>query len=148
MLLMPFGYTIDLSRRLVLSRGWGILTELEILRHVHLLTADPRFEPSMRQLADFRAVTDLELDADTIRQLASLSPFGAGSQRALLVGSDVAYGMARMFQIMREDSPDELNVFRGFSSALDWLGLAHEEASILAQLETTPLPDSAASDTG
>jgi hypothetical protein len=51
---MPCGYIIDLARSLVLSPGWGIVTDLELLAHVRALTIDPRFVWNLHQLADFR----------------------------------------------------------------------------------------------
>ena len=55
---MPAAYTIDLARSLVLSRGWDVLTDRELLAHVHALTDDPRFAPHFCQLVDLRDVTD------------------------------------------------------------------------------------------
>ena len=56
---MPCGYTIDLARSLVLSRGWDLVTDRELLAHVRALTADPRFARDFRQLADLRDVADV-----------------------------------------------------------------------------------------
>lgn len=105
---MPFAFTIELSRRLVLSRGWGVLTDRELVAHVRALAADPRFRPDLHQLCDFVDVTDVKVTAAGVREMTGLNPFGAGARRALAVSSDVAYGMARMYQIMRGDAPDEV----------------------------------------
>ena len=135
---MPGGYAIDMSRSLVLSRGWGVVTGGLMLAHAEALAADPRFRPDMRQLTDLRAVTDLDITAATIRQLAALSPFGPGARRALIVGSDYVYGMARMFQILRERAQDDLGVFRTAPEAVQWLGLEAESETIMAALEDVP----------
>ena len=132
---MPGGYLIDLPRRLVLSRAWGYASDEELLRHAQALAADPDFHPSFAQVADLRAVEDFELRVSTLRELASLSPFGAGSRRALVVGSPAAYGMARMFQVFRQRSPDAVQVFRTLAAALEWLTLADHEAAILGLLD-------------
>jgi hypothetical protein len=106
---MPCAYTIDLARSLVLSRGWGVLTDRELLVHVRALTADPRFARYLRQLADLRDVTDVQVTASTIiREMVRLNPFGAGARRALVVTSDVVFGMARMYQILRDEPSEEL----------------------------------------
>jgi len=34
---MPFRYTIDKERRLIVSKGWGILTKNELLAYRHQL---------------------------------------------------------------------------------------------------------------
>ena len=83
---MPVGYTIDLARSLVLSRGWGVVTDREILAHARALTADPRFERSFHQLADLREVTDARVtDFANKQMLVRLNPFGAGARRAMVV---------------------------------------------------------------
>src|SRR5262245_32054612 len=97
---MPGPYLVDPTRRLVLSRAWGVVSARDLVTHASALAADPLFHPSFRQLADLREVTDLDVDSSAIRTLASLSPFASGAQRALVVGAEVVYGMARMFQIL------------------------------------------------
>lgn len=135
---MPVGYTIDLAQSLVLSRGWGIVTDRELLAHVRALTADPRFARNFRQLADLRDVTDVQVTAATIREMVRLNPFWAGARRALVVTNDVVYGMARMYQILRDESPDELEIFRKMDGALQWLGIADEKAQLLSALSKVP----------
>ncbi|MEO8201142.1 MAG: hypothetical protein ABI679_11520 [Gemmatimonadota bacterium] len=135
---MPGAYNIDPHRHLVLSRGWGVVTNDDFMVHARELTEDPRFQPTFSQLSDLRDAERLELDTFTVRRLAAISPFGAGSRRALVVSSDLAFGMARMFQTLREGNGEELQVFRDIDAALDWLGLAAEKDAVIAQLPTGP----------
>jgi hypothetical protein len=121
---MPVSYTIDIALALVLSRGWGVVTGAELLAHAHALAADPRFHPAWRQLFDLRDATRGEVDRATIVQLASLSPFGHGARRAIVVPGDLAYGLSRMFEILREPVPDEICVCRSLPEACKWLGLS------------------------
>ena len=138
---MPGAYTIDLARSLVLSRGWGVLTDRELLAHVRALTADPRFARHFRQLADLRDVTEVQFTASTIREMVRLNPFWAGARRALVVTSDVVFGMARMYQLLRDESPDELQIFRKVDDALQWLGIADaKEELLLALSQAPPIP--------
>jgi hypothetical protein len=135
---MPCGYSIDLARSLVLSRGWGVVTDRELLAHVRTLTVDPRYARSFCQLADLRDVTDVEITASTIREMVKLNPFGAGARRAVVVTSDVVFGMARMYQILADESPHELKIFRKMDDALQWLWIADAKAEILSVLSQTP----------
>jgi len=92
-------------------------------------------------VCDFIDVTDVKVTASGVREMTGLNPFGAGARRALAVSSDVAYGMARMYQIMRSDAQDEVEVFRDIDSALEWLGVADAKAELLRTLsELPPLP--------
>ena len=139
---MPGGYIIHSARSLVLSRAWDVLTGADLIRHARILAADPGFQPHFSQLCDMRDVTEIRADAAGIRELAALNPFGAGSRRALVVASDVVFGMARMYQILTEPSPDEFELFRDFDKALDWLGVADAKAELLRGLSEAPaLPE-------
>jgi len=131
---MAFAYFVDTSRSLVLSRGYGTLTDADLMNHVRALRADAAFRSDMRQLGDFRDVTKIAISSAGVRELSSLNPWGAGSRRAVVVASDYAYGMARMYQMVREPSQDDLEIFRGLAEALDWLGLLNELETIAARL--------------
>ena len=138
---MPCSYTIDLARSLVLSRGWGILTDDELLAHVRALTVDPRFARNFHQLADLRDVADVEVTALTIREMARLNPYGKGSRRAVVVTSDVLFGMARMYQILRDEPTDEMEIFRKLDDALRWLGVLNAKEELLSALsQVLPMP--------
>lgn len=131
---MAFAYFVDVSRSLVLSRGFGTLTDADLMNHVRSLGADTAFRADMRQIADFRDVAKIAISSAGVRELSSLNPWGAGSRRAVVVGSDYAYGMARMYQMIREPSNDDLEIFRGLAEALDWLGLLGELETLAARL--------------
>jgi hypothetical protein len=116
----------------------GAVTDRELLAHVRALTADPRFARNFRQPADRRDVTDVQVTASTIREMVRLNPFGAGARRALVITSDVVFGMARMYQILRDESLDELQIFRKMDDALQWLGIADAKAELLSVLSQAP----------
>jgi len=138
---MPGAYTINLALSLVLSRGWGVVTDRELLAHVRALTANPRFAPHFHQLADLRDVTDFEVTASTIREMAKLNPFGAGARRALVITSDEVFGMVRMYQLLTDESPDELKIFRKMDDALRWLWIADAKEELrLALSQAPPIP--------
>lgn len=126
---MPCSYEIDREHRLVRSRGWGVLTGTEIMEHQARLAADESFQQDYFQLADFTAVTRLQLDADIVRQLAARNLFSAKSKRAFIVNTTVAKGLARMFQTYRElaGGQEQIRIFSDRQEALQWLG--HDQAA-------------------
>ncbi len=120
---MPATYRLDLSRRLVWSRAWGILRDDELAAHSRTLRADPQFAPEFSQIQDLTAVERFELTPAGLQIVAWLNPFGPGARRAVVGPTDVGFGLARMHQGMRGDNGDELNVFRDIPAALRWLEL-------------------------
>ncbi len=131
---MPAHYRIDRPRALVISCGWGIITDQDLLGHARSLARDPQFRPTMKQLYDFRDVVDQDIGGATVLELANLSPFGSGARRAIIVRGDAAFGMARMFQILRDRAQDEIQVFRELEASLNWLELADAAADVTATL--------------
>ena len=136
---MPVGYIIDTPRSMVLSRAWGVLQDSELLRHARALGTDPLFRPGFNQIVDFRDVTEIQVTSATVREMVHLSPFGKGSRRALLVNNDVVFGLTRMYQILMEQAPDEVAIFRDEDVALKWLGVANDKVELLSMLSRVPL---------
>jgi len=120
---MPATYRLDLGNRVVWSRAWGALTDEELQAHSRALRADPRFEPSFRQLQDLTDVGEPRVTPKGLLVLAQINPFGEHARRAVLVATDIIFGLARMHEMLRGEAGDELQVFRDRAAALEWLGL-------------------------
>lgn len=118
---MPASFTIDLARRIVFSRGWGILVDDDLRQTQKGVRETPGFEPDFRQIYDFSDVIDVEVTQDSLWGLAGSSPFAAGARRAVVVDSNVAFGVARMYQLMSERESSTFRIFRDRQAALRWL---------------------------
>jgi len=119
---MPLFNKIDKERRLVISTACDVLTMADALAHQKQILSDPDFDPSFSQLADFTHVTRFDLGMDDIRMLAQKSIFSPASRRAFVVKGDLAYGLARMFEILRETMGEQgIGVFRNLDDALEWV---------------------------
>jgi hypothetical protein len=124
---MPISYRIDSSRGLVLTEAWGILTDADILDHKDRLLKDPAFDPSMAQLSDVRRVEDLRVTrngvAAMIQHDVGNAAYREGHRLAIVISLEVAFGMARMYQIMSEQRENAVGVFRTMHEAMAWLAL-------------------------
>jgi hypothetical protein len=119
---MPEFYKIDRERRLVLSSASGVFSRADAVAHMEKLLKDPDFDPSYSQIADFTQVTKIDLTARDIHELAQRSIFSSHSRRAFIAPSDVAYGLGRMFGMLRENQSEMgIRVFRTLEDALDWV---------------------------
>jgi hypothetical protein len=119
---MPFYYKIDKESRLVMSTGSGVLTVADSLAHQDELLKDPEFDPSFSQLMDLTHITKLEHTSDDVRRVAERSVFSPHSRRAILVSADVTFGVARMFEMLRETLGEKgIRVFRELDEALEWV---------------------------
>src|SRR5262245_39140943 len=109
---MPCSYTLDVARQIVFSRGWGDLTDADVLAHSVNLKADPRFEPRFRQVYDFRDLTAIKVTSGGVRSVAAHRPFERDARRAMVTSTDEGFGMLRMFASYVDANPDQTRIFR------------------------------------
>ena len=120
---MPITHKIDVGRRIVLTRAFGIVTDSELFQYHTNLPSAPDFDPSFNLLSDFTEVTKWDVQSSTVHRIASIPLFGDSSLRAIVAGSDVIFGHVRMFLTLRDIDPNNLRVFRDLNEARKWLGL-------------------------
>ena len=121
---MSWHYKIDVPNRLVRVQVDGVLSDEDLVSGDAALRNDPEFDPAYYQLLDLRQADGSEVTADGVRALASRPPlFSSSARRALVAPSDLGFGMARMFELLREGKSGEVRVFRVIEEARAWLDL-------------------------
>ena len=120
---MPATYSIDVERKLVVSRAWGAMTDDDVREHGRLLRADPLFDPTFRQLVDMCGITEDLVDTSTKQQASNDQIFAPGVRRAWVASKDYSFGMARMYAVAAERQGQTIGVFREIREAEEWLGL-------------------------
>jgi hypothetical protein len=123
---VPAVHEIDIPRRLVLTIEWGELSDGDLRGLYDRIGEDPAFDPTFRQLCDLRNVTRITTSVETLRYLAQSPIFQPGAKRAFVVGREVDFGLARLFQAYSETEGQTVEVFRDMSEAEAWLGLSGE----------------------
>jgi hypothetical protein len=119
---MPAFYHIDKTRKLVMSTASGVLTRNDLAGHMQRLLADPDFNPSFAQLADFSHLTALDFTADDVRDFARKDVFSPSSRRAFIVADDQSESLAQMFAILRDVAGERgIRVFRTLEEGIDWI---------------------------
>lgn len=124
---MPATYRIDTDLGVVFTEASGVLTDQELLHNQQSLKSDKNFRPSLKKLADFRAVTDVEVTAAGVRALAAGNPFGANSKCAMVTDNSTVFGLGRMFELVQPYPKGEFRLFHAISEARGWLGLQPEK---------------------
>jgi hypothetical protein len=122
---MPSSYEIDVARRLVRARLWGVVTFADLKENRLRMLEDPAFRPDLSQLTDVSDATKIAMTADEIQEFARILPFAPEARRAIVVPNDATFGLARMFETYREAvvGNDPLRLFRNLKDAEEWLGL-------------------------
>lgn len=124
---MPATYRIDTDLGVVFTEASGIVTDQDLLNNQDSLRSDRNFRPNLKKLADFRAVTDIEVTAAGVRALAAANPFGANSKCAMVTDNITVFGLGRMFELVQPYPKGEFRLFHSISEARAWLGLLPEE---------------------
>jgi hypothetical protein len=110
----------------------GRLTYEELLDHQQRLSSDPDFRPTMSHVMDARGVTIMDARGVTeravtafgVRTVATPRIFAPGSRRAIIAGDDASsYGYIEMFQALRSQSGEDIEIFSTVEDAHRWLGL-------------------------
>ena len=92
--------------------------------------------PPCRGVLDFSKITDCEVSTAAIRQVAASPPvFPAGYMRVLVIPRDFIFGLARMFQILTQETRPELQVVRTLDEAYRLLGVSCPEFERLDDIE-------------
>jgi hypothetical protein len=120
---MSASYRIARSLETIFTSLEGVLTDDDLLGHQQKLESDPDFDPAFAQLIDCRGVTEVALESETIRTIATPAVYAPGAKRAVVATRDAAYGLARMYERLRGGESDEVRVFRDIKEARRWLEL-------------------------
>jgi hypothetical protein len=115
---------IDLEKGIVYSTVTGTITVAEVRADMARLAAEPVYAPDMPGIIDMCNAT-AGLSSDELRQIAEVvknSPkVVAHTRRALLVSTDLMFGLYRMFATFASDGSMEYQIFRDKKPAYAWI---------------------------
>lgn len=122
---MAIEYRIDLDSGLLIVEVEGRVLPDDVVRYRTRLLADSDFSPGMNTLVDCRNAstdgfnaTDLQFLANDI---ASRRRLLGRARCAVLVATEAAYGLLRMYEAYTLESPVEVRVFRDEAEARAWV---------------------------
>lgn len=124
---MPITHHYDGATRTLHAVIQGTITDEEVLEYARRVAPDTEIPPGRRELIDLSGVEQTDVSGAGLREVADV--FRAHDQTlfetkiAIVAPTDIAYGLARMYQAFRSDSPVLLQVFREREAAVYWLGL-------------------------
>jgi hypothetical protein len=119
---MRFSREVDRTNRLVILGVSGELDDDGLLELAAGLRNVPDVKPDFALLIDLREASGLAVTGGGVRALVAeplvLSP---ASRRAVVVPTDLGFGMARMYEMLREDRGGVTRAFRDFDEARRWV---------------------------
>ncbi|HET9886711.1 MAG TPA: hypothetical protein VFR10_04300 [bacterium] len=129
---MPISYRIDHEAHVVVAAGHGVLTDADVFGYQQGVWHRDDVA-GYDELVDMTRVTQIALPSiDRVQDLARLSvrmdDKYSRSRFAIVAPTDIAFGLGRMFQSLREldrESTKQVGVFRTMQEALNFLQLDH-----------------------
>ena len=122
---MPIEYDIIEDKQLVLAKGSGVVTAIDIIGHLDSLAADNRYTSPMKKLVDYRFIEDIKINREKAREIVdkkrSLLIAFRGERCAFVSPQDITYGTSRVHQALSGSIDTSTEVFRRIEDALDWL---------------------------
>ena len=113
---------IDRENRVVVLGVSGALDDGGLLQLVGELRSDPEVKPDYALLIDLSQANGVAVTSLGVRALSAqplvLSPT---SRRAVVVPSDLGYGMARMYEMLRDERGGVVRAFRDLAEARRWV---------------------------
>ena len=114
--------TIDRAARVVTLTVSGDLGDAELLRLGDEVAQAPELEPDFSLLIDLRQAHGQKVTTAGVSRLVEqdliLSPT---SRRAVVVPTDLGFGMARMYEMRRTSRGGGPRVFRDYDEARRWV---------------------------
>ena len=121
---MPIEHMVDQKTGIMHVRRWGEITTHDEEDALNKRIKDPMVVPNIPVIVDCREV-DPPDSTEVVHYLAKRITVLADDLDcgpvAIVVSSDVEYGMARMFAALTELKHKDTEVFRNYDDALKWV---------------------------
>ena len=118
---MPIDFDILPQIRAIHLRATGVVTLEEILIYEERICMDPAFDPTYTEVIDMRQVEKLDLSHAEVATMVGYEQghdrYAGVRQVALVAPADLEYGLARMYEMLGDESPMQTEVFRDMAEA-------------------------------
>jgi hypothetical protein len=124
---MSVSHRYDPELRTLFYEFCGEVREAELLEIAGKLASDPSIPPGRRELVDLSRLETTDVTAGALRRVAQI--YADADERpedspvAIVAPGDLFFGLSRMYEAYRQDSPVRIRIFRSLAEARAWLGL-------------------------
>ena len=128
---MPANHHIDHKTKLIVTRWEGIARDFEIIDAIKKYQEEIQNKPDYihyNEVVDFRKMTSTQITVEGIKKIAHIASTTVHSETtrklALIVNSNLAFGLARMYETYRKFSKNankEIGVFKNEKDAFEWV---------------------------
>jgi hypothetical protein len=130
---MGFSFHFDEGTKVFHVHAVGEVNDAQLIDLNNRLQREPAFIACCPIVCDCTAVTEVLISSSLIESLAKAAR-SRTSFVAVIAPCTVAFGLARMYQIISDPEDARINVFAEAKEALMWLECAARESSVGAKL--------------
>jgi len=126
---VPFEYRFDASLNCLFTRWIPPLSALDVSVFGESVLSRPEMDERTARLNDLRALTGEMLTADVRALAEGMARWDRRTpphRAAHIVGTELVFGLTRIFQTVRGAGGEKMAVFRNVDDALRWLALPEE----------------------
>ena len=104
-----------------------IVTADDLVAGQRALAHAADFDPTFGVVVDLRGVDEIRMTPREMSAVAMFTPLELTTRLAILVRGEGAYGVARLYETVREavSAGDVVRVCRSVEEAVEWLGVRH-----------------------
>ncbi len=122
---MSIEYDIIMDKKLVLAKGCGVITGINVMEHLAALAMDYRYKSPMKKLVDYRTIDSIRISPEEAYSIARmkvrLASTFIGERCAFVSPKDNSYISSRVHQELVNGIGLNTEVFRRIEDALEWL---------------------------
>ena len=120
---MTTTYSVDPAARVVFTSISVPLTLGDLIALSDALRKDPSFDPTFDELLKVSPGSAVNFRYGDVQEATRIDPFSKQSRRAIVVQTEVDYGVARMYEMVHGG---HIQVFRSLEEARAFLGLKRQ----------------------
>jgi hypothetical protein len=128
---MCHSINLDKNRRLVQVTAWGMVNRDELIEIFIEAVKHQDWNAGFNMLCDFNKILNFDVTSDDIYKIIewqeSVDAMIGDGKCAFIAGSDLVYGMSRMWQTLSSGRSQKVGVFRQMNDAIIWLGSTFKE---------------------
>ena len=128
---MPANHHIDNNNQLIVTTWEGVARDIEFIEAIKNYQNNIQNHPNyvdFNEVVDLRKVTSLKLTTEGIKTISTIASTtdtkDINKKLALIVSSNLAFGLARMYEAYRSFSKNankEIHVFKDETEAFKWV---------------------------
>jgi hypothetical protein len=122
---MHIEYNIIMDKKLVMAKGSGVITGIDVIRHLEALAVDDRYKAPMKKLVDYRTIDSIRISLEEAYSIAqrkiNLARIFRGERCAFVSPGALSYGSSKVHQALVDGAGLNTAVFRRIEDALEWL---------------------------